>query len=338
MKWFTSFAVFVSFTVLSVSLGADATRVSGSDVEMTLVRGKESYLRGAPVDLLLTVTNKSAEVVALDFNYFSLQMQLVFYPAAVTNLQEIAKYAPRIGGVTFTPVTVSGGGSYQVVVYLDQRLLPLKLGNNPLRWLFNLGVSKVDHRGRRIPDTNLRLELNGTVNIAIRETDENSLDKEFRQAAVGLDSEDQHRNFEAVMALSSVTSPLAVKYLGRALAVPRLAPRAIDGLARFDTPESRQLIASMVPHNDLAVLQAALKQLAHKKIRVESEKIAHILASEGSGGRYAAIEYLRAVGRPDDVALLDPLLDDANQAIAKAAKECREELLRKQSRSEGGSH
>lgn len=323
----------VSPTILTPRANTPVKRVySNPGLSVSVTPLKKTWVWGEPVQLMVRLTNTSQTDLLCETN--ADRVDVTMHPTYGQSLLQAHVISNKnfAGGIVNLSL-IKSKTAIEIPILLDEYFSFRRRGSAVFAYSFSVGSYAANRSRQPIGKTFRFVTLPGAFTISVGGRNPRALEVQLNRTAKGLNSISPTKRRYAVKALGYFKSPLAVRYLEKALHKADLAPYAIRSLGNFDNALASKAVQNSLFSQDPDVVKAALETFESRKVIVPDSTIRFLLASNRGPHdlqtRYVTIQYLSKVGQPHHAVLLQPLVKNSNPYIARIATSTMRKLIAK---------
>lgn len=305
---------------------ADAQTPLGEQQGLSIsVRQADGQVRCfGPVGVRVTVTNESEPPIDVAFQHVNVsEFRVMSVTPAQGCMLQVEESLPKQPS-SYVPVLLKPGQTAVRLYYANRQLTFTAPGVFTMKYSIWLRTKIMDRVSGKAKVT--RSTYNGELQVNVVRGSDGELDEELGRIAARLSSRNWQEVCSAVEALEFLKTPLVVKYLQRMLSTDGCSATAVRALGRIENPLANEVLKSELGKRGGDVARALLEELGKKGIGVERQEILRLLSSERAPDRYAVVSYLERFGKPEHQPLLEALVHDKDESVAKAASRAIHEI------------
>ncbi|MGE3110049.1 MAG: HEAT repeat domain-containing protein [Phycisphaerales bacterium] len=291
----------------------------------------EPVYPGGPAPLDLTVTNASTQAVRVELPFPN---PLGIAVASANPAVAVPRPAPEQVVQRTIPKTLAPGQSITQRHDLNRFLAIKSAGKAPLTISVSIPVHRTPKDSAPAdeaptapsppPPTTERFRTEASLTVT--PVDQAKLTEQLRGRSARLALPDATARLEAAEGLGFLESPQAVEYQARLLRAEGTGQMGVWALSRQKSPRARELLVGALEHEDSMVVADALAALDASGSPPPRSSVLGMLRSENDNVRWHGLSWLAKRPQKDDLASVEPLTKDRNDAVAKLAEKYVESL------------
>jgi len=278
---------------------------------------KVDYLESEPIELMLTLTNRSSQAIQFSARYPSFEefdaagIEIAVKGTSPSQLQQTRR--PREIGGRATVLTIGPSESWTVRVFLQDYVEALNPGRYDLSYSIAIPCLDKDFK----PDGEIRGQ--GSFQILIGPASDRGLLSALDKYGVELDSSDYWTQITALEALSVTTSPLVIPHLKKAIDVG-FSDRAVQALQKFrGDHKAEQALVGTVRDGRLAGVTGALRIFESWNYVLPENDFAYAMKRNGPEMKLAMLRYAGKVLQIAYRPVIAPYVTDPDPRVAQEA-------------------
>ena len=321
-----------AITALLLAVGGAAAQ----DINLTgnLTPTKASYIKGGPIELLLTVTNGLPIAVSIDSPYptFPPRGGITITPAAAKGRGSLRRDGPTLIEVAFASRRLAAGETCSYKVYLQRYMADLDVGAHSLAYSIDIPARRTDD-GRWIS-----VKGEGALEIGVFAGTDAELNETLAAYAAQLAAADfAESNFwptrAAEEALAVTPSPLVIPYLKTLFEIGSTR-HDVSPLSKFRGNEQAEDLLLSIVRGDKGKppglgglhLATALSVLEDWQYVLTREDFAALCALPDTGFKGRLLQYAEKMNRAAYLPAVETLTSSTTPGVADLAARVAQEL------------
>jgi hypothetical protein len=320
-----------------------ASTATAQRLTVALTPAKPLYVQGEPVSLRLIVTNGMNDPAWLSLSYPSFDyagvaaITLDVIPDHTTGAQLKPAVKSVLGGALLQRiprVPVGPGQSWAVDVFLQRLAGDVGPGTHAVTYSIRIPSQIQSHTapGESVPgpsDNSVALG-SGSFSIAIAAGSAAELADVlagYEKGRAGEEGDDFWKPHSAEEALCVTPSPMVIPYLADVIKTGQ-SDCGVRALEKFrGNREAEELLVETARSNRTAKAVFAIELLGAWGYVLSTDDLSQILNKNLAHLSVPALEYAAKIGRRDYLSIISPRTNDADLAIALAARRAEKALL-----------
>lgn len=319
-----------AITALLLAVGGAAAQ----DINLTanLTPTKASYIKGGPIELLLTVTNRLPIAVSIASPYpFALRGGITITPAAARGRGSLRRDGPTKIEEAFAPRRLAAGETCSYKIYLQRFMADLDVGAHSLAYSIDIAARTDDRRW-------VSVKGEGSLEIGVfagtdAELSESVAAYAGQLAVADLAKSDVWLTRAAEEALAVTPSPLVIPYLKTLFEIGSTS-NDVSPLSKFrGNEQAEDLLLSIVrgdkghpPGLGGLHLPTALSVLQDWQYVLTREDFAALCALPDTGFKGRLLQYAEKMNRAAYLPAVETLTSSKTPGVADMAARVAREL------------